>query len=112
MKILAEPIAIEELQTMALKMFGNLVKAVVDIERNVVAIDGELHVDLAEMLVQQGSKSQNMWGVNIHPDMPEDWLEFDSLINLKPHMGKKTSGVGDPIIREKIITILQPLILL
>ena len=78
MKVLDRPISKPELEAMASKMFVYVVKAVVDIEREIVAIDGELHSDLAEMLVEQGSKGKNIWGVNIHPDKGSEWLEFDS----------------------------------
>lgn len=113
MLILTGPIEKQELQTMATKMFGNIVKAVVDIEREIVAIDAELHVDLAEMLVEQGSTNKNLWGVNVHPDATgDDWIEFDSMVNLKPQFGNRTRGVDDPVIREKITAILKPMIIL
>jgi len=93
-------------------MFGNLVKAVVDVEREVVALDAELHVDLAELLVTQGSTNKNLWGVNIYPDgTGNDWLEFDSMVNLKPNLNNRTRGVDDPVIREKIIQVLKKYII-
>lgn len=108
MKILTEPIKKEELKSMAEKIFGNLVKAVVDIEQEIVAVDAELHVDLAELLVERGSTNKNLWGVNIYPDETGDnWLEFDSVVNLKPQFNNRTRGVNDPIIREKITNTLK-----
>ena len=96
---------------MASKMFGNLVKVVVDIEREVVGIDAELHVDLAELLVTQGSVNKDLWGANVYPDgVGDDWLEFDSMINLKPQFNNRSRGVDDPVIREKIIHILKSII--
>ena len=113
MQILTQPITKQELQTLADRMFGFFVKAVVDIEREVVVIDAELHVDLAEMLVEQGSENIDLWGVNIHPNAAgDDWLEFDSMINLKPQLGNRSRGVSNPVVREKIISILKPLIVL
>src|SRR3989338_2163194 len=110
MKVLDRPISKPELEAMASKMFVYVVKAVVDIEREIVAIDGELHSDLAEMLVEQGSKGKNIWGVNIHPDKGSEWLEFDSMVNIKPNLGNRTRSVDDPIIRDKIRDILESLI--
>lgn len=94
---------------MAEKMFGSFVKAVVDIEKEIMAIDGELHVDLAKLLVEEGSKNENLWGVNIHPDKVggDNWIEFDSMINLKPQMNNRTRGVENQEIREKIIKIVK-----
>jgi len=100
MKILDEPITKDELKKIAEKMFGNLVKGVVDIEKEIMAIDAELHVDLAELLVSNGSTNKNLWGINIYPDETgENWLEFDSMINLKPQFNNRTRGVEDPVIR-------------
>ena len=108
MKILDKNITRDELRQMAEKMFGNLVKVVVDIEREVVAIDAELHVDLAELLVKNGSTNKNLWGANIYPDSTgADWLEFDSMINLKPQFNNRTRGIDDPVIQEKIAGILK-----
>ena len=110
LQILDKPIDKEGLHNIAKKMFGNLVKAVVDVEREVVAIDGELHIDLAELLVEGGSTNKNLWGVNIYFDSKDDWLEFDSMINLKPQLGNRTRSVDDPVVREKIKTILKKFI--
>jgi hypothetical protein len=111
MKIIFDKISLEEIRTMAQKMFGGLVKAVVDIERGIMAIDGELHADEELILIEDGSKRENLWGINIYPERPEkERMEFDSMINLKPHLGNRTRGVDDPAIREKIIKIVNKLI--
>ena len=92
-------------------MFGNLVKAVVDAEKEIMVVNGELHSDEQELLIEQGSKQENLWGINIYPEAgDENWIEFDSVINLKPHFGNRTRGVEDPKIKEKIIKIINKLI--
>lgn len=107
MKIIKEKIYSAQLKEMAEKMFGNLVKGVVDIQREIMALDGELHVDLAELLVNNGSKGENLWGINIYPEITgDDWLEFDSMINLKPQANNRTRGVENPEIRKKIKDII------
>ncbi|MBU4285117.1 hypothetical protein KKI21_02745, partial [Patescibacteria group bacterium] len=83
MKIIIDYITIEELKEMSKKMFESLVKIVVDIEKEIIAVDGELHSEEQELLIENGSKYENLWGVNIYPDnQNEDWIEFDSMINL------------------------------
>ncbi|TSC90944.1 MAG: hypothetical protein G01um10142_194 [Parcubacteria group bacterium Gr01-1014_2] len=110
-KIITDQITIKELKEMSKKMFGNLVKAVVDIEKGMMAIDGELHADLAELLAESGSRHENMWGINIYPELEnEEWLEFDSMINLKPLLGNRTRSVDNPEVKEKIISIIDRLI--
>lgn len=112
MKIVKEKIEIAELKEMAKKMFGNLVKAVVDIEKETMAVDGELHVDLEQLLIEkENSDPKNLWGINIYPDKTADGsIEFDSIMNLKPALNNRTRGVEDPEIRKKIIKIVNILI--
>lgn len=111
MKIVEDKITIEELKEMAQKMFGSFVKAVVDVEKEIMALDGELHADLEVLLSENGSKRANLWGINIYPELEgEERIEFDSMINLKPHLGNRTRGVENPAVREKIIKTVNNLI--
>lgn len=111
MKLVNRRITIQDLRKMSEKMFGNLVKAVVDIEKEVMALDGELHSDEENLLLQRGSKRKNLWGINLYPnESDENFIEFDSVINLKPSFGNKTCGVDDPAIKEKIIIIVNKLV--
>ncbi|MEK7175523.1 MAG: DUF5674 family protein [Patescibacteria group bacterium] len=108
MLLLEKNINKEELQEIAKNIFGNVVKLVVDVENEIIALDAELHIDLAELLVKNGSTQKNLWGVNIYPDVEgDDWLEFDSMVNLKPQFGNRSRFVENPIIREKIIKIIK-----
>jgi hypothetical protein len=113
MKIVRDKISIAELEPMAQKMFGGLVKAVVDIEQEIMVVDAELHSDEEELLLEQeGSEQGNLWGINIHPDRVghEDWIVFDSMINLRPSWGNRSRGVDDPAIQEKIKQIVTKLV--
>jgi len=111
MKIITDQITIKELKEMAEKMFGNLVKAVVDVNKEIMAVDGELHSDEQELLIENGSKYEDLWGINIYPEITDkNWIEFDSIINLKPAIGHRTREVENPEIREKIIQIVNKLV--
>lgn len=111
MKIVIGKITIKELAEMSKRMFGNLVKAVVDVEKEIMAVDGELHSDEQELLIEKGSDYKNLWGINIYPEIKsEEWIEFDSLINLKPALGHRTRGVENQETREKIIKIVNNLV--
>ncbi|MDI6603094.1 MAG: DUF5674 family protein [Patescibacteria group bacterium] len=111
MKIVKDKITIGELKEMAKEMFGNLVKVVVDVEKEIIAVNGELHSDEEELLIENSSKPKNLWGINIYPEIKdENWIEFDSVINLKPHFGNRTRGIDDPKIRKKIIKIVNKLV--
>ena len=111
MKIITEKISINKLNEMSVKMFGNLVKAVVDIEKKIMAVNSELHADEEALLLEKGSKQKNLWGINIYPELSgDDFVEFDSMINLRPSQNNRTRGVENLDIQKKIIEIVNSLI--
>lgn len=96
---------------MAKNKFGDFVKAVVDIEKGIMAVDAELHSDQEAILLENGSDQKNLWGVNLYVDLPKDQrVEFDSMINLRPTFGNRSRGVDDPGIQKKIIEVVNQLI--
>jgi hypothetical protein len=108
MDLIKENITFSRIQQMAVDRFGNLVKAVVDIERELIAIDAELHSDLEALLINDGSSQRNLWGINLYPEMQgKDFIEFDSLINLRPSQGNSSRGVEDEAARRKITEIIE-----
>lgn len=111
MKIIKDKISIRELEKLAEDMFGNLVKAVVDIEKKIMAVNGELHCDEEALLLEDGSKQSDLWGINIYPAIKdEDWIEFDSMINLRPSQGNRTRSVDSEEIQKAIIEIVNNLV--
>lgn len=111
MKIISEKISIKELDEIAKNMYGNLVKAVVDIKKEILAVDGELHADEEALLLEEGSEQKDLWGINLYPQLKgDDFIEFDSVINIRPSMGNKTRSVDDGKTKEQIKTIVNRLI--
>jgi len=107
MKIITESLSLEELKQMTAATFGNLVKAVVDLDRGIIAVDAELHSDLEALLLEDGSKQQSLWGINFYPEMQGDkFIEFDSMINIRPSHGNRSRGVENEGIRKKITEIV------
>ena len=79
---------------------GEMIKGVVDIERRLLAIDAELHADLEELLLGTGSVQKNLWGINLYPEEEgEDFIEYDSLINIRPRQNNRSRGIEDAEIR-------------
>jgi hypothetical protein len=110
-EIIKDEIPIYELKKIAEESFGDLIKAVVDIENEVMAIGGELHADEEALLIEQGAEQNNLWGINLYPDIKgEDWIEFDSIINIRPSQGNLTRGIDNPQIRRRIIQIVNKLV--
>ena len=108
---ISDSVSIFDLKTMAENQFGSLVKAVVDIEKKILAIGGEMHADEEAHLIDEGSSQENLWGINIHPEkaMPER-IEFDSMINIRPYLGNRSRGVENTATQKTIIEIVSKLI--
>lgn len=114
MKTISEKnqISNKELEQMSERMFGNLVKAVVDIESEIMAVDAEMHADEEAFLLENGSKQQFLWGINLYPEFfgEDDFVEFDSMINLRPSQKNRSRGVDDKEIRKEILSIVEKLV--
>ncbi len=111
MKIVKDKIGLKELKEMAANSFGNFVKAVVDTENEIMAVDAELHSDEEALLLENGSKQKDLWGINLYTGLEGDsFIEFDSMINLRPSQGNRSRGVDNPEIRQKIKAIVDKLV--
>jgi hypothetical protein len=111
MTIVREKIPLADLDAMAKVQFGDLVKAVVDVERGVMAIGGELHSDEEALLLEDGSNQMYLWGVNLYPAIrDESWIEFDSMINIRPSQGNRSRSVDDAETRKAIVAVVGRLV--
>lgn len=111
MQIIADPISLQTLSRLAKNRFGNLVKAVVDIRLGIMAIDADLHADEEAELLAHGSHQSDLWGINIYPELSGDeFIEFDSMINLRPSSGNTTRGVDDSATQQTIRSVVKKLI--
>ncbi len=112
MTIIRDHIELADVVALAEGRFGDLVKAVVDVERGIMAIGSELHSDDEAALLDDGSRQADLWGINLYPadyDRP-DWLEFDSMINVRPSVGNRSRSVEDPMVRQRIIAIIDGIV--
>lgn len=111
MQIITEKIAVTELKKMSESFSEGLVKAVVDVQQGIMAVDSELHADLEKFLIENGSSQENLWGINLYPDLEdEDFVEFDSMINIRPRQNNRSRGVEDESLRKAILHIVGKLI--
>lgn len=111
MKLIKSPISLAELKKMAEKRFGDMIKAVVDTQKEIMAVDAELHADEEALLLEKGSEQNDLWGINIYPDLNKnEQIEFDSMINIRPAMSNKSRFVEDKETRTRIAEIVRKLI--
>jgi len=110
-EILRRPTTRARLAALAEGQFGDMVKAVVDVKRGVMAIGGELHSDEEAALIEDGSAQEHLWGVNLYPAEGVDaWIEFDSMINVRPSQGNRSRNVDDGVLRDRIREVVSELV--
>ncbi len=109
-KIIKSPISKEEFQSLLLKEKDNfgMLKATVDIKKEIIAINCELHCDCAEQLYKIDSDWRDVWGINIY--LSDKTIEYNSFINIRPQMNNSSMEIQDSDIKEKIDKIINKLI--
>lgn len=111
-RIVKDKITREELRALAHKQYGDILKAVVDVEQGIMGVGGELHVDIQSLLIEkEGSLGSTTWGINLYLDKTgDDFIEFDSMINLKPALGNRSRDVEDSAMQGQIREIVGKLV--
>ncbi len=108
MQILTAPISRAQLKEYAANTFGDMIKCVADADKGLLAIDADLHADLERLFLENGSQQTSLWGFNLYPDETgEDFIEYDSLINIRSWQGNPSRDVLDKDVREKIAGIVN-----
>lgn len=109
--IIEQAVSRDDLSRIAERQFGNFVKAVVDVEKNIMAIGPELHADAEALLLEKGSRQEDLWGINLYLGRTgEDWIEFDSMINIRPSQKNFSRHVESPEIQQKIREVVVRLV--
>lgn len=108
MKIIDEVVKKSDLLNCEVVFDGSMIKGVVDIEKELLGVDANMHADIEQLFLTGGSKQENLWGINLYlEDTEEDFIEFDSMINIRPIQNNRSRGVENAEIREKIKVIVE-----
>ena len=111
LRLIHDPFTRAELGVLAKEGFGDMIKAVVDIQRQVMAVGGELHSDEEALLLDDGSAQSALWGINLYPaERGQAFVEFDSMINVRPAQGNPSRDVLDAGTRAKILAVVARLV--
>ena len=105
--ILDRHITEDELHAWLGHPFDDMVKFVVDVERQVIALGGEMHADAEQALLEHGSKQEDLWGGNVYPNNPEEKIEYTSLINIRPAQNNRSMEVENMELRDRIKKIVE-----
>jgi len=112
MQIIKQPVSLINIWEGRVTAFEEVLKIVVDIKRNLIAVDAEMHADLEQLLLKEGSSQQDLWGANIYPlRSKKDQIEYTSLINIRPATGNRSMEVTDLTTRKKIKRIVSDLLI-
>lgn len=108
MKILDSKIAKQDLLSSEIVFDGPMIKAVVDVAKELIGIDANMHADIEQLLLGNGSEQSSLWGINLYPeDSDEDFIEFDSMINIRPRQNNRSRSVEDVAIQNKIREVVD-----
>jgi hypothetical protein len=111
-KIIRQKLSPSEVKSFLGQPYDQMIKFVIDIERNILAMGGELHADAEKILLEDGSSQQNLWGGNFYPlRPPAKQIEYTSLINIRPSQGNLSLEQKDQNIRTKMFAIIKGMLL-
>lgn len=111
MIIIDKPIELQQVWDQRSVDFKEMIKAVVDVEREIVGLDAELHADLEDLLIEEGSQQKDLWGINLYPAKSDNELiEYTSFINIRPSQDNRSMEVQDPELRDRIRSICERLL--
>ena len=107
----SQPISLEDVRRLVPGRFRDMVKGVVDLKRRLLVLDADMHADEEALLLADGSQQRDLWGINLYPQLDgPDWIEFDSMINLRPSFGNRSRSVDDPATQEAIVSLVAELV--
>lgn len=110
-RIIREPVSHEILEELMQSHYRTFVKGVADIERGLIALGGDWHMDGNTALIEDGSEQKNLWGFNIYPEKKgTDAIEYDSLINIRPAQNNRSRAIQDMDVKKKVRAIVAKLV--
>lgn len=110
--VVKNKITLDEVKKLAEESYGDMVKALADIGQGILAIGGEMHADAEQLLLEQGSRQDDLWGFNIFPALEgEQMLEYVSFINIRPRLGNRSQEIASAAIKEKIKSLVDKMII-
>lgn len=106
------PIHTDVLNRVASEGFGDMAKAVIDLGRGFMTLGGEMHADGEQILLDDGSKQEDLWGINLYPErLGDERIVFESMINIRPWQQNRSRFVEDPSVQDAIRAFLADFIL-
>ncbi|MEH1778357.1 MAG: DUF5674 family protein [Nostoc sp.] len=80
------------------------IKLAVDIESRVIVGGGNMHADCEEVLLNEGSRQQNIWAASFMPVTGK--VIYESMVNLRPRQNRSME-ILDSNIKERMAQIIK-----
>jgi hypothetical protein len=107
-KVVKQKITIAEVEKLAQETYREMIKGVADLRLGIIALGGEMHSDAEAVLLQHGSRQEDLWGFNIYPEKPDqERIEYSSLINIKPAKGNRSMVIKDLKLKDKVKKVIN-----
>lgn len=104
MNFFDRPLTSKEITSLQQK-YGDYLKLTVDVENEWLVAGGELHADGEKLLLEKGSKQDDIWGGGI--SLKDKLIDTTAVINLRPRMGNDNLEILDSERRGKFISIVK-----
>lgn len=105
--IIRQPATEKEIKEM-LEELETYIKLAVDVERNILAGGGEYHADCEEVLLEDGSQQENIWGVDWYPGSRT--IGFGALINIRPDQDNRGMEIENARLRQRVEILVRDLL--
>jgi hypothetical protein len=79
------------------EQFESYIKTVIDLDKKICSAGCDRHFESEKLLLDQGSKQENIWGGGI--DLETKTIDGNSFINIRPTQGNTSNEIQDEKIR-------------
>lgn len=93
-----QPYTADELDKLK-EQFEVYIKTVIDLKRKVCSAGCDRHFESETILLENGSKQNDIWGGGI--DLETKIIDFNSFINIRPTQNNTSNEIQDKNIRKK-----------
>lgn len=90
-----------------LEFYETYFKVAVDITQGVLAGGGEFHADCESVLLDHGSRREDIWGADWVPDREE--VRYSAMVNIRPKQNRSME-IQDASVRQAVERIVRGLL--
>ena len=93
-----KPYSKEEIEKLK-ELFDVYIKTVIDVKRKICSAGCDRHYDSEKILLEQGSKQEDLWGGGI--DLETKVIDCNSIINIRPQQANTSNEIQENSTRKE-----------